>query len=82
MNKSKEMLVGIYDKVVENVYLKIVPMFFWKSEEIVRVDRISNEIILFIETTSFPEKVFINSVEYKLIKNENKSNTPTHKQSP
>lgn len=62
---KQPVIVQVCDKYRD--YYKIVPGFFWSHTEVIRTDRLENELTLTIECETFPNKVFINGKSYKLI---------------
>lgn len=59
-------IVQMYDKSYVREYVKIFKGFFSSSEEIVRTDKIKDELILKISCERMPDKILFNDQEVKL----------------
>lgn len=66
--KIKEPIaVQMYHKVREKEYTVIVPGLLWSHDEVIRRDRVSDEIILSITSVSQPDKIIYNGKEVRLV---------------
>ncbi len=63
MQTTNQTEVQVYDKVVEKTYYKILGNAFWNSKEVLKVDRICDEVVVNVNSDKLL-KVVVNGEEY------------------